>query len=57
MKKITPLEFKKRMEELASMCDEESAHAEDDKLMEQVLEERGFKDGVEVFKRMLKWYA
>jgi hypothetical protein len=57
-KKITPEEFKKRMEEIAQQAqidhDWEHAHGEAYHLMEKVLEQHGFKDGVDAVKGM-KW--
>ena len=53
---ITPKQFAERMRELIS-GDEEAQHGSGDTLMEQVLTQLGYGEGVEVFQNMDKWYA
>lgn len=59
---MTPEEFKKEMEFIASRTredgyDQEDRHRAADCLMMAVLEEHGYQDGCEVFEKMPKWYA
>ena len=58
---MTPKEFEKRMKEIAESegryRDAENTHSEADELMETVLKELGYGDGVKIFREMDKWYA
>lgn len=54
---ITPGEFAERMKEIAELGDKEAMHSMADRLLCEVLEEKGFKAGVEIFKNMNLWYA
>ncbi len=54
---ITPEEFASRLKELANMGDIETAHAEADELMEEILTQLGYGEGIKVFEAMDKWYA
>ena len=51
---FSPLEFKEKMKEIAKF--EEEGHRPADKLMCEVLKELGFKEGIEIFENMDKWY-
>lgn len=59
VRKITPLEFRDQMDKIARECgrDEEVAHSRMDALMCRVLQEQGFREGVQVFDRQSKYYA
>lgn len=54
---MTPEEFCEKMKEFAGEYDKECAHIDADALMCDVLEQFGYKDGVEVFKNMPRWYS
>lgn len=56
---ISPKSFKDEMMELKDMFnnDRETMHREADRLMCAVLVSFGYKEGVEVFESMRKWYA
>lgn len=45
------------MVEIASIGDIEYSHGAADDLMEQVLTELGYGEGVQIFEQMGKWYA
>lgn len=66
---ITPEEFKKRMNELSKIVMElddqnpdmpsmvETAHIKADELMCEILIELGYEEGIDIFKRMEKYYV
>ena len=59
---MTPEEFCEKMKEFAGDeftgdYDTECAHINADDLMCDILEQLGYKDGVEVFKNMPRWYS
>lgn len=66
---ITPEEFKKRMNELSKNVMElddqnpdmpsmvETAHIKADELMCEILIELGYEEGIDIFKRMEKYYV
>ena len=54
---MSPDEFALKMSQIALNTDEESSHLDADDLMCRVLIKMGYVDGVNVFKRMKKWYA
>jgi hypothetical protein len=58
---MTPEEFKKAMEEIlkreADDGDREECHWDADHLMCDLLEELGYGDGIEVYRKLPKWYA
>lgn len=54
---ISPEEFEERMTFISSNCDKETMHMCADSLMEEVLSQLGYGKGVDVFKKMPKWYA
>lgn len=58
---MTPEQFKERMLNISKEHyeeeDEEDSHRKMDKLMCEVLVELGYKDGVDIFKNMPKYYA
>ena len=54
---ITPEVFKANMQKFADDYDTEGAHSDADKLMCELLTELGYGEGVEIFKRMERWYA
>ncbi len=45
------------MQEISRNPDPESSHIKADRLLCKALEELGYKDGVEVFRAMSRWYA
>lgn len=55
----TPEEFEKQMKQIKDMVgdDEQAAHEEMDSLMEKVLVELGYQDGVAIFKDQDKLYS
>lgn len=54
---MSPKEFLIEMEKINQMTDIEERHKEADVLMAKVLMDLGYKDGVDVYKRMKKWYS
>ena len=56
---MTPKEFTKEMRRFTVLYegDREVTHALGDVLMMRVLRECGFKEGVDIFDAMEKWYA
>jgi len=54
---ISPEVFKQRMEVINENFDIEEAHGDADKLMCDLLDSLGYDGGVEIFRRMEKWYA
>lgn len=56
---ITPDIFAQLMEDIFSRYerDLETAHIEADDLICQVMRERGYTAGIEIFERAPKWYA
>jgi len=57
MKKINPEEFAREMQKIVDDGDPEMAHIDADALICRALEERGFRVGIEIFRKMTKWYA
>lgn len=55
--KITPGEFERRMKEYKKRLGPEIGHVKADNLMEQVLRQHGYEEGVDIFHEMGKWYA
>jgi len=53
---MSPEEFKNKMAEFDNY-DEEVSHMKADDLMCEVLESLGYKEGIEIFNNMAKWYA
>ena len=54
---MTPEEFKKEMLEISKLGDLEGSHKIADNLLCKILKEFGYKEGVEIFEKMTKWYA
>lgn len=54
---MTPKEFKDKIQQLDDETDVKDFHIEADKLMCEALEELGFSEGIEIFKRHERWYA
>ena len=58
---MTPKEFAKRMRAISAAggdtLDLEDAHIDMDILMEELLIDLGYREGIEIFRRMEKWYA
>ena len=54
---MTPEEFKQKMLDIFEIGYEETMHEKADGLMCELLTELGYKDGVEVFYNMDKWYS
>jgi hypothetical protein len=59
---MTPKEFAEKMGEIAKRVDDdvrtaESCHYEADDLMETVLSELGYEEGIKIFQEMEKWYS
>lgn len=54
---MTPKEFKDRIQQLDDKAGVEAFHIEADQLMCEVLEELGFSEGIEIFKRHERWYS
>ena len=54
---ITPDEFRVRMKEIAVKYEAEEGHMEADKLILDLLATLGYGRGVEIFRRISKWYA
>ena len=52
----TPEEFAEKMREL-HVFDIEGRHKEADQIMCELLEYFGYQEGVEIFRKMDKWYA
>jgi len=50
-------EFQLKMQDCANLSDPEAGHSNADKLMCEVLSELGYKEGVDIFNNMLKWYS
>jgi len=60
LNKMSPEEFKLKMIEinkLSEVEDVEEAHGLADGLMCEVLEQLGYKEGIEIFNQMSKWYS
>lgn len=58
MEAITPEEFSRRMRKIYDECvGSELAHIMMDNLMCEVLKSLGYKEGVDIFQSMSKWYA
>ena len=57
--KTTPEDFKKKMQDIANECggDPEIAHVAMDDLMEEMLTELGYGEGVAIFSEQEKWYG
>lgn len=57
--KITPQEFKEKMEKIRSDMggDPEIAHGEMDDLIAQTLSDLGYEDGIAIFNEQTKWYS
>ena len=58
-KPMTPEQFEAEMKSIATdyAHDTEGAHGRADDLLCEVLNERGFTKGVQIFEDMPKWYA
>ena len=54
---MTPEVFREQMAVINQKYDIEQGHSEADKLMCAVLESLGYGDGIEIFRKMEKWYA
>lgn len=56
---MNPKEFAEKMAVIAKYNDrdEESSHVEADDLMCEVLTELGYRDGIEIYRKMTLWYA
>jgi hypothetical protein len=54
---MTPDEFADKMQEIDTDRDIESGHVKADELMCSLLKELGYDKGVEIFNKMVKWYA
>lgn len=54
---MTPEEFKQTMKQIDQGKDPEGEHADADFLMEQLLIKLGYGEGIEIYRKMLKWYA
>ena len=56
---MSPAEFVKALRAVAVECrgDTENLHCEADDLLCRVLTELGYGEGVEIFKKLDKWYA
>jgi len=62
MKKVTPEQFKKSMQVLYNTFitkddDPEVFHGSADELIGLVMDQQGFKEGMEIFWKAPKWYA
>ena len=53
----TPEWFKAVMINTANMKDTEASHAHADEVMCAVLKELGYSAGIEIFRKMAKWYS
>ena len=54
---IYPAEFERMMREIdETSCNEEEAHIHADDLLCETLRQLGYEKGVEIFKKMGKWY-
>ena len=54
---ITTYEFAKRMKDISKGSDPEQNHTNADTLMEETLTRLGYKEGIDIFKTMTKWYG
>lgn len=54
---MTPEEFAAGMRQCDAIPSEEESHKAADALMMALLESLGYGEGVEVFRKMFKWYA
>jgi hypothetical protein len=54
---MTPEYFAKAMAKIAKNGDTEAAHSQADDLLCLALEDKGFGEGVKIFREMAKWYA
>lgn len=56
---ITPAEFKKRIVDYAEMFkgDPEAFHAVTDNLMEVILRDLGYGEGIEILEKQTRWAA
>ena len=60
---MTPEEFERAVYEIygnypdIGAYDEEVAHARTDRLMEEILIELGYQDGIERIRKATRWYA
>jgi hypothetical protein len=54
---MTPKYFAEAMAEIAKNGDTEAAHSQADDLLCLALEDKGFSEGVKIFREMDKWYA
>ena len=50
-------EFEEKMQEILADSDPEKRHIRADNLLCRTLNELGYKDGVEIFRKMNKWYS
>ena len=55
--KMTPEEFKNKMQKIAAEYGIEDGHIEADDLMIELLKELGYGEGAEIFDQMDKWYS
>ena len=54
---MRPVDFAKRMRSISKQEDIAERHIRADSLMFLVLEDLGYRKGVEIFREMGKWYA
>lgn len=54
---LTPEEFKNEMAFIDENYDPETGHKMMDELMAETLSCLGYKDGIDIFNRSMKWYA
>ena len=54
---MTPEEFEQKMIELSMMDDKQDRHEAGDSLMQEMLTQLGYGEGVKVFEEFDKWYA
>ena len=54
---MTPEEFEQEMRTISHRSDTELAHMDADALLCRVLADAGYRNGVEVFREMDKWYS
>ena len=59
MKPMTPDEFKEKTKDIYNddVYDNEAGHIKVDELTWDLLESLGYKDGVDVIRKMVFWYA
>jgi len=54
---MTPEEFKGALLRIIKQHDAEVAHIETDNLMESLLEELGYAEGIAILRETIRWYA